>query len=49
MITATMILSIIGWAQTGNGLFLASSILSGVYLGINFLWGICQIIEKLNN
>jgi hypothetical protein len=34
MSLAIMIIGIVGWVQTGNGLFLATSILSGISFGL---------------
>jgi hypothetical protein len=48
MITAMLVLSIVGWVQTANGLFLALSILSGIYLGFTWVCIFCSLLKNAN-
>jgi hypothetical protein len=46
MLLAIMIIGIIGWIETGIGLFLAEAVLGGVMFGLNLLMILAESSKK---
>lgn len=42
---AIMVLGIVGWVSTGNGLFLATAILGGILLGCDTMLGVLKVLS----
>jgi preprotein translocase subunit SecG len=45
MLLAIMIIGIVGWVETGNGLFMATAILGGIMFGLNLVLVIANSVK----